>query len=335
MALSKGNDKVLPGLYRNYETLIIREEEHNKDYGHEPNNRPIETLLNCCFINLDKPSGPTSHQATDYAKKIIQKKKAGHTGTLDPKVTGVLPIGIGRAAKLSQLLLPAGKEYVGILHLHENVPEKLLVEVIKNFLGDIDQLPPVKSAVRRRLRVRRVYYFEILERKDRDILFRVGVQAGTYIRKLCHDIGISLGCGANMGELRRTVAGPFTESNSVILHDLRDAYALYKEDNNSSILRRFLIPVEESISHIPKAYVSDDAVWSICHGSPLYVPGVVRIDSDVTFQKPAVMMTLKGELIGFGIARMNASDVVKKNKGVVCQTDSIIMESEHYPKIVS
>jgi H/ACA ribonucleoprotein complex subunit 4 len=327
-------DHVLPKMDRKFEVLVKSNEQTNPQYGHNPNERPITELLKCCFVNLDKPAGPTSHQAADYVKKILKAEKAGHSGTLDPKVTGVLAVGVGRAAKLSQLLLPAGKEYVGIMHLHEDVSEELLNETLKEFIGEIEQMPPIKSAVRRQLRKRSVYYFQIIEIKDRDILFRTGVEAGTYIRKLCHDIGLKLGGGAHMGELRRTKAGPFDESNSVILHDLRDAYTIYIESNDDKPLRKFILPSETAISHIPKVYVSDEAVWSICHGSPLYVPGVVKIDSDVEFQKPVIMMTLKEELIGFGIARMNGPDVIKKNKGVVCQTDSVIMDSEYYPKLV-
>jgi H/ACA ribonucleoprotein complex subunit 4 len=315
------------------ELLVKREESPSQEYGHYYDKRPIEMLLKCCFVNLDKPSGPTSHQAADYVKKILKAKKAGHSGTLDPKVTGVLPIGIGKAAKLAQLLLPAGKEYVGIMHLHDDVSDIQLNGVIEEFVGVIEQLPPVKSAVRRQLRKRSVYSFSIIERNKRDILFRTEVQAGTYIRKLCHDIGMRLGGGAHMGDLRRTRAGPFHEDTSAILHDLRDAYQIYMDDNNDAPLRRFVLPPESAISHIPKAYVSDEAVWSICHGSPLYVPGVVSVESDVVFQKPMIMLTLKGEIIGYGIARMNAEDVIRKNKGIVCETDSVIMDADHYPRI--
>ena len=153
---------ILPKMDRKYEVLVKTEEETNPSYGHNPNERPITELLKCCFVNLDKPAGPTSHQAADYVKKILKAEKAGHSGTLDPKVTGVLAVGVGRAAKLSQLLLPAGKEYVGIMHLHEDVSEDLLKETINQFIGEIEQLPPIKSAVKRQLRKRSVYYFQVI-----------------------------------------------------------------------------------------------------------------------------------------------------------------------------
>ncbi len=154
-------------------------------YGGDPYKRPVEQLIKQGVININKPPGPTSHIVADHVKQIFNIKKAGHSGTLDPGVTGVLPIALDRATRVTQVLLPAGKEYVAIMHLHKPVDLKLLKKTLREFIGKIEQLPPIRSAVKRRLRKRIIYYLEILEVEKQDVLFRIGCQAGTYIRKLC------------------------------------------------------------------------------------------------------------------------------------------------------
>ena len=206
--------------------LIKSKSKTNPDYGCNPYERPIEEHISKGVINLDKPSGPSSHEVDSWVKRILHVNKTGHGGTLDPKVTGVLPIGIDSATRVSQLLLPAGKEYVCLMTMHKEMPEDQIYEIFDQFTGKIYQTPPVKSAVKRELRVRTIYYATIYEIKGKDVLFRIGCEAGTYIRTFCHDIGEALGCGAHMAELRRTRAGPFNERNDdlVNLHDLTDAY---------------------------------------------------------------------------------------------------------------
>ncbi len=328
----KKSDRRLPFEKREYEVIVKREEETNPNFGFFPEERPVSYLLDYGYVNLDKPSGPTSHVVSDYVKKILNVKKAGHSGTLDPKVTGVLPIGLNKGSKLNYLMLKAGKEYVGVLHLHDNVSDEKLQEAFNHFTGKIKQLPPVKSAVRRRWRERTVYYFDILEREGKKVLFVAGVEAGTYIRKLCHDIGEYLKVGAHMGDLRRTKAGSFNEKNSVILQDLREAYTIYKNENDDSILKKFLSQPEEAVKHVKKIYVSDSSVNSITHGSYLAIPGVVKFDSDIKRHDIVAMMTLKNEIIGYGKSLMDAKDIKRRTKGAVIVTDSIIMPQNLYPK---
>jgi len=198
------------------------------NYGGDPYKRPVEELISCGVININKPAGPTSHIVADHVKQIFNMKKAGHSGTLDPGVTGVLPIALDRATRVTQVLLPAGKEYVALMHLHKPVDIKLLKKTLKEFIGKIEQLPPIRSAVKRQLRKRSIYYLEILEVEEQEVLFRVGCQAGTYIRKLCHDIGKKLNTGAHMAQLIRTKAGPFTDKDMVYLQDLIDALYYFK-----------------------------------------------------------------------------------------------------------
>ena len=173
--------------------LVKKETETDEKLGCKPEERPTEEMINYGVVNIDKCQGPTSHQVSDFVQKILHINKSGHSGTLDPKVTGVLPVALSRATRIVQVLLTAGKEYVGIMHLHKDVSERKLKSTIKKFfLGEIEQMPPIKSAVKRQLRTREIYYFDILEKDKQDALFVVGCQAGTYIRKLIHDLGLKL-----------------------------------------------------------------------------------------------------------------------------------------------
>src|SRR3989339_2142654 len=211
--------------------LVRKEAETDEKYGCNPNDRKTEEIVNYGIVNIDKPKGPTSHQVSDYMQKILHINKAGHSGTLDPAVTGVLPVALDRATRIVQGLLTAGKEYVAIMHLHKEVEEKLLRDTIqKYFIGKIMQLPPIKSSVKRQLRPRTIYYLDILEIDGKEVLFKVGTEAGTYIRKLIHDLGQKLKVGAHMAELRRTKAGPFDESTLFTMQELIDAYYYWKEE---------------------------------------------------------------------------------------------------------
>jgi H/ACA ribonucleoprotein complex subunit 4 len=229
----------------------------------------VEELFKASFINIDKPSGPTSFDVVDVIKKIIPVSKTSHSGTLDPKVTGVLVVGIGRAARLLRFL-PSDKEYVGVMHLHEEVSEEKIKEAIDTcFLGKITQLPPKRCAVKRVEREREIYSFDIIEIKGREVLFRVHCEAGTYIRKLVHDLGEKLGIGAHMLELRRTNAGAFPESESITLYQLQEAFDRYKQGDASDLLKH-LQPLEKLTKYIPTFELKDDAIKRILTGSPVF-----------------------------------------------------------------
>ena len=175
--------------------------------------KSIKELLEFGIINIDKPSGPTSFDISDLVRKMLGSRKTSHFGTLDPKVTGVLPIALNRACKLTGFFLGEDKEYVGIMRIHEPVSSEDLNKTLKEFTGKIMQKPPVKSRVARVTREREIKNFQILEKDGQDILFKAEVQGGTYIRKLIHDFGEKLGVGAHMLELRRIRAGIFKEND--------------------------------------------------------------------------------------------------------------------------
>lgn len=297
------------------------------EWGKSPAERTTEELINYSVINLDKPKGPTSHQVSDLVKRVLKINKAGHSGTLDPQVTGVQPVATGKATRITQFLLTAPKEYVGIMHLHQEVEEDKLKETLKKFLGKIQQLPPLKSAVKREVRTKEVYEFEILEIKEKDVLFRVRCQAGTYIRKLVHNIGEELKIGAHMAELRRTQAGPFTErDNLVTLNDLQDAYYLYQEENNNKFLRHCLQPVETAIKYLSKCWVLDSTIESLSHGRDLAIPGISQLEN---FRKgeTVAILTLKEELVAIGEALMSAVEINTKEKGIAINVKKVFIDA--------
>ncbi len=310
--------------------LVRKEAETDEKYGCKPEERKTEEIINYGIVNIDKPKGPTSHQVSDYVQKILHINKSGHSGTLDPAVTGVLPVALGRATRIVQTLLTAGKEYVAIMHLHKEIEENKLRETIsKHFLGKIQQMPPLKSSVKRQLRTRTVYYLEILEIDNKDVLFKVGTEAGTYIRKLIHDIGQKLKIGAHMAELRRTKAGPFYESTLFTLQELTDAYYFWKEENNEKFLRKAIQPVENGVNHLPKVWVFDTTVESLSHGIDLKVPGISKLNDNINKEDIVAIMTLKDELVALGIAKMD-SDEMTGEKGIAVQTEKVFMQPGVY-----
>jgi H/ACA ribonucleoprotein complex subunit 4 len=303
--------------------------ETNEEQGRLPTERSVEELIQFGVVNIDKPPGPTSHQVSDFVQKILKIKKAGHGGSLDPKVTGVLPVALQNASRLSQLMLKGGKEYVGILHLHKEADEKAIKKAIQKFTGKIKQIPPVRSAVKRQLRTREIYDFEMLEITEKNVLFRVSCEAGTYIRKLCHDIGLDLGVGGNMAALRRIRASLFKEDTLVTLQDLQDAYTLWKKEGNEKYIRHCIHPAEKMVEHIPKVWVFDTTIKSICHGRDVFVPGISKL-TEMEVDQVVAIMSLKGELIALGKAVMTHTKVMNENKGNAVKTTKVFMDSDTY-----
>jgi H/ACA ribonucleoprotein complex subunit 4 len=239
--------------------------------------KTTEELIEFGIINIDKPSGPTSFDISDFVRKKIGARKTSHFGTLDPKVTGVLPIALNRGCKLTGFFLGENKEYVGIMRLHEEVDvEKIRGIIKKKFTGIILQTPPVKSRVKRVEREREIMSFEILEQDEngKDYVFRAEVQGGTYIRKLIDDLGKELGIGAHMLELRRIRAGIFKEDDkkypSVNLYDFERAVDEYNK-GNEKMLREIIIPGETVTELYPVVNVKKDVVGKLFNGSPLFM----------------------------------------------------------------
>mgnify|MGYP001072362769 CR=1 FL=1 len=316
------------------EVVTRLDEETDPVYGVAPENRGINDHIGHGIINLDKPSGPTSHEVVAWVKKILKVDRAGHSGTLDPGVTGVLPVMLKEATKISQVLLYSGKEYVCVMRLHSTVSRERVEEIMKEFVGEIYQRPPLRSSVSRHLRTRRIYYLDDLELLRNRVLFKVGCQAGTYIRKLCSDIGEALGSGAHMEELRRTRAGPFTEDEDLVnLYDLYEAYHTWVEEEDESLLRKIIKPMEKALEHLPKIYLRDSAVDSICHGANLAVPGIAKIESEIGKKSLVGLFTLKDECVALARALMTTEEMVTNERGIATNTLRVIMSPGTYPRV--
>ncbi len=312
----------------------ISDEPTDPKHGWEPKKRPIKELLNYGLIPLDKTTGPTSHEEVSWVRRLLSMDKAGHSGTLDPGVSGMLPIGLGHATKALGLLLIFPKEYVGIMRIHSSVPRQEVDRVLAEFTGEIYQRPPQRSSVKRETRTRRIYELEVLEQKGNLYLLRCLCQAGTYIRKLFYDIGEVLAVGATMVELRRTKVGPLDEAKGIVtFHDLDIAVQKWKESGDESELRKVIMPIESCLDGIRKVVVKDSAVDAVCHGAMLAIPGIISLSKGIARGETVVLLTAKGELIGIADAAMTTEDVQRQPKGIAFPVKRVIMEQGTYPKM--
>jgi len=250
-------------------------------------------------------------------------------------VTGVLPVTLEDSTKIVQALLHSGKEYVCVMRLHGDVPEDRIGAVLSEFEDLIYQRPPLRSSVKRQVRTRRIYYIDFLEASGRNVLFKVGCEGGTYIRKLCYDIGEILGCGAHMQELRRTRAGPFSEdySKPVTLHELAYWFSEWKEKKEDQLLRKFIQPMEAALTLLPKIVVRDSAVDALCHGANLTAPGVLSFDSGIVKDSITAILSLKGEAIALAKATTPSEEMLKLDHGTVAALQRVVMPRGTYPRV--
>lgn len=245
-----------------------------------------------------------------------------------------MPITLNKAVKLIPVLLKEDKEYICVMKLHGDVSDKKLKAVLREFQGPIYQRPPLRSAVKRTVRIRRIYKIDMLERENRYVLLKIWCEAGTYIRKLCHDIGEVLGIGAHMYELRRTRAGSLSEkTNMVTLQDVVDSYVLWKEHGIEDYIRRVILPMEMAVEHIPKVVIRDSAVDAICHGAALAVPGILHVETGIRVNDIVAIFTLKGELVAIGKARMRSEEMVSSKRGIAVKTTQVLMPPDTYPPL--
>lgn len=300
--------------------------------GRRPEDRTVDELLKDGVVVIDKPAGPTSHQITSWVGGMLGATKSAHGGTLDPRVTGVLPVGLGSAVRAMDALHYGTKAYVGVMKMHGNADLKRVKEVFEEFKGEIYQTPPMRSAVKREMRTRTIESLDLLEESGRDVLFTVECEAGTYIRSLCVDMGDALGVGAHLQDLRRTRAGILTEDQAVSLHDLRDAVEEHKA-GNSEPLRKMLHPKEVLLAQMPKVEIKDSAVDAICHGADLAVPGIVTIDETIKKGGTVAVMTLSSEGVGIGTALMDAEEMLKRNEGFAVRVSRVLMPPGTYMRV--
>ena len=318
-----------------HEMRIKAEDTTDPKFGHLPSERPANQYIQYGTINLDKPAGPTSHEVAAWVKRIMHLNAIGHGGTLDPKVTGILPITLEDSTKVVQAFLYSGKEYVCVMKLHKDAKEEEIKRVLSEFEDEIYQRPPLRSSVKRQLRTRRIYYIEYLEHDGRNVLFKVGCEAGTYIRKLCFDIGEILGAGAHMQELRRTRSGSFTETSAtkVTLHDVAYWFGEWEQKKDEAILHKFIVPMEEALALLPKIVVRDSCIDALCHGANLTAPGVLQVESGVAKGSILAIFSLKGEAVALGKALVSTEEILDLKHGLVAELDRVLMLRGTYPKV--
>lgn len=313
--------------------IEIDQDITDESFGTYYDKRSIDQLLEYGLIILDKPPGPTSHETVAWAKRLLKIPKIGHSGTLDPQVSGVLPLGLGEATKALGVLLYGPKEYHALGRLHSLPSKEKLKEVINSFTGEIFQKPPQRSAVLRQTRTRIIHEFEILEQKERLLLTRILCESGTYIRKLYYDIGEILGPGATMIELRRTRVDQFRESDGLVtLHELANAFSLWKENQDESKLRNMIKPIESALSQLKSVVVRDSAVDAMCHGAQLAIPGILQISSSLKKGDLVGIYTQKGEIVALAESMMSEEEIRDATKGYAFETKRIIMAPNTYPR---
>jgi len=312
---------------------VIDQDITNEKFGTYYDKRNLEQLLNYGLIILDKPPGPTSHETVAWTKRILKIPKIGHSGTLDPQVSGILPLGLGAATKALGVLLLGPKEYHALGRFHSLQSKEKMQNILDLFKGAIYQKPPQRSSVLRRTRIRHIYELDLLEQKERLVLLRVLCEAGTYIRKLFYDMGEILGPGASMIELRRTRVDQFNEkTNLVTLHELANAFAIWEEKKDDSRLLKMIQPIEHALSEIKSVVIRDSAVDAMCHGAQLAIPGILEISPNLKKGDLVAIYTQKGEGVALAETVMDESEITEQNKGYAFQTKRIIMAPNTYPK---
>jgi len=324
-----------PLLLKNFDKLNVRTNHYTPlPHGASPLKRDIKEYIKSGFICLDKPANPSSHEVVAWIKRILRVDKTGHSGTLDPKVTGCLVVCIDRATRLVKSQQTAGKEYVCIYRLHESIPQQRVAQELEKLKGALFQRPPLISAVKRQLRVRTVYESKLLEHdEERNMgIFWVSVESGFYARTICVHLGLMLGCGGQMQELRRPRSGVMTEKETSTMHDILDAQWLYDNHKDESYLRRVVRPLEALLTKHKRIIMKDSAVNAICYGAKILLPGVLRYEDGIEFNEEIVVCTTKGEAICLGIAQMTTSTMSSCDHGVVAKIKRVVMERDLYPK---
>ena len=326
-----------PILLKNYEKLNVRTGHYTPlPTGHTPLKRPLHDYVRYGVINLDKPANPSSHEVVAWIRRMLRVDKTGHSGTLDPKVTGSLIVCVDRATRLVKAQQGAGKEYVCVARLHSAVESVAkIAQAIETLTGALFQRPPLISAVKRQLRIRTIYESKLLEydAERHLVVFWVSCEAGTYIRTLCVHLGLLLGVGGHMQELRRVRSGILGEKdNLVTMHDVLDAQWVYDNHKDESYLRRVIMPLEVLLTSYKRCVVKDSAVNAICYGAKLMIPGLLRYEQGIEVGEEVVLMTTKGEAIAIGVAQMTTAVMATCDHGVVAKVKRVVMERDTYPR---
>ena len=289
-----------------------------------------ERIGSGAFLLVDKPRGPSSHQVTAWARDLIGVRAAGHAGTLDPNVSGLLWVGVGPALKLLPLVLEFPKRYVASVVLHGTVPPGDVRRVLAEFTGPIYQTPPVRSAVKRERRVRTVHRLDLLEMDGPRLLLDITADSGTYVRTLAVDLGEALGLGGHMEELRRVATGPFREEDSVPLATLADAAAA-RAAGDPAPLANLLHPMVEVWREFPTIVVKDGAASAIAHGAGLASGGILAVPRPFSRGARVTLVGRSGELLATGVALHGSEEVSRVRHGWVVDDTRVFVDPSRFP----
>lgn len=326
-----------PLLLKNFDKLNCRTMHYTPlPFGSSPLQRPIKEYVSTGVINLDKPSNPSSHEVVSWIKRILKVEKTGHAGTLDPKVTGCLIVCLDRATRLVKSQQSAGKEYVAVFKLHSAVEsETKVAQALHKLRGALFQRPPLISAVKRVLRVRTTYDNKLIEYDPENNMgiFWVKCEAGTYVRTICVHLGLVLGVGGQMLELRRNRSGLHSEQDGLTTcHDILDAQYLYENHKDESYLRRVILPLESLLKNHKRIIMKDSSVNAVCYGAKIMLPGVLRYEDGIELNEEIAIVTTKGEAIAIAIAQMTTATIASCDHGIVAKIKRVIMDRDTYPR---
>ena len=284
------------------------------------------------FLLVDKPRGPSSHQVTAWVRDLVRVRVAGHAGTLDPNVSGLLWVGFGPALKLLPLVLEFPKRYIASVVLHGTVPARELERAIAEFTGPIYQTPPVRSAVKRERRVRTIHRLSLVETDGPRLLLDLTADSGTYVRTLAVDLGEALGLGGHMDELRRVANGPFRERDAVPLSTIADAAAARAAGDPAPLLA-LLHPLEEVWREFPTIVVKDGAASAIAHGAGLASGGILALPRPFARGARVALVSRAGELVATGVALRGSDEVSRVKHGWVVDETRVFVDPARFPAL--
>ena len=312
----------------------LSEPATNPDFGCLPEERTLDNLLNSGVILVEKPRGPTSHQLTAWARDLLGISKIGHGGTLDPFATGLLTLLLGKATRLTDIVLRGDKTYAGILRFGRPVEEEELSDLLTKLEGVIYNVPPLESAVKIQVRTRTIHSFRAME-VDTDskvAAFEVSCSAGTYVRTLAKDIGLLLGTSCELTELHRSKTGSFSQGMACTMQQLADAAFLHNEHDDDRALKKLISPVESILSKLPTITIKDGAAAALSHGAPLARPGVISAQKGVTEGTTVLLRTVKREAVSVATMKVDSDSLGEMKTGEVAIAKAVLMEPGTYPQ---
>ncbi|CAI6376367.1 unnamed protein product [Macrosiphum euphorbiae] len=326
-----------PLLLKHFDNMNVRTNHYTPlPFGSNPLQREIKEYVKAGYINLDKPSNPSSHEVVAWIKRMLKVEKTGHSGTLDPKTSGVLVVCIERATRLVKSQQSSGKEYISVFKLHSPVESILQInKTLESLRGALFQRPPLITAVKRQLRIRTIYENKLL---DYDMNANIGVfwikcEAGTYVRTLCVHMGLMLGTGGQMIELRRNRSGITSEEEGLAtLHDVLDAQWMFENNKDESYLRRVVRPLEGILTNYKRVFIKDSAINAICYGAKIMLPGLLRYDDGIELNMEIVIVSSKGEAVALGVALMTTATISSCDHGILAKIKRVLMDRDTYPR---